>query len=607
MESSVATPEAPPYAGADPSLLETSYSPSGAVEYNVTFEEKDDPMGSPADGIGGAGVEQYRPRSSSEVAKDEIDSEPQAQLYIISEDGIFPADKVDLPTEKKSPYELVLGTNEQNKALQDIKTSEEPQQIEVLFTTKVNSQNQTEKHYSVQEFIPKGYDKEGRLQFEISSTLRVEVCKAEEEESAGETKEPETDASQSDALTPDSNQDPKESTNEKATKETTSEVLDNDGAPPATTPLNNSGTEATTGTHYQAEPQTDDEILEETTSRQIAQNPDEPSPTGGSPTAITPTEETGKATQGVAEPSIDTPVDATSSHAQLATIAKSPQTTSRPDRKKSSGTPALEPAVAEVADVSTATIAQTEQKPQTVAPLVINEASRPDVTRVQQESQPLVKPETVLVVAGPVKEQAIKLTGDNRQQVATPLQETAEPQADSPKLAENKVVDKTPPTMAVRTEETTEETTQNPIKATDIAPSILEFLETAYAINQTPPPMPVETIPRIPVREQEVSPQAKIKEGNGDLTITIKPANEILGVDNTFASVSFEGLSNNTSHIAVPMTNTLPHNQIDTLASSPTPPGHQPAKSDLVTYFTPLDKKRQKNKPTTLSPAGATV
>lgn len=611
MESSVATPEALSYTDIGHPSLETSYSPPDTVRYNVTFGDGGS-IDNPTDRMDKADSEQYKPRISSEIANDEIDSDPQAQLYTITENGIFPADKVDLPTEEKSLYELELKTNEQNKALQNIKTSEEPQQIKVLFATKVNSQNQTEKHHSVQVFTPKGYDENGRLQFEISSTLQVEVCEAEEEEPDSETEEPndraqepEADASQSDTLAPDNDQDPREGVGEERVDETTSDILDNDDATPATAPLGNSGTEATPEIHPRSEPQTTDEVLEETSSRQANQHPDQPSPTGGLPAAIVPTEETEKATQGLAESLTDTLADTASSRAQSATTAELPEETSLPSRKKPSETPISTPIVSKKIGTSS-TISHTEQKPQTVAPPAINEVSSQNTADARQGHQPVAKTETVSPVTEPAREQVIESAGDNRQQISTPRRETIEPQADSPKLVGNKTVDNNISTIT-RPGDTTEEIAPNPAKTANTEPSIREFLETARTINQTPPPTPMETIPEILARGQEASSQTQIEGLNGDLTITVRPANETLGANNAVAHVSFEGLPDNTSQTVFTTANTLPPDRIDILSSGHARSGYPPTATDLTAYFTPLDKKRQKNKPTTLSPAGATV
>lgn len=610
MESSVATQEALSYTDIGHPSSETSYSPPDTVRYNVTFGDGGS-IDNPTDRMDKADSEQYKPKNSSEIANDEIDSDPQSQLYIITEDGIFPADKVDLPTEEKSLYELELKTNEQNKALQDIKTSEEPQKIEVLFATKVNSQNQTEKHYSVQEFIPKGYDVKGRLQFEISSTLRVEVCEAEDEESAGEiketddlTQEPETDVNQLGALASDSDQDPKESAGGKDIGETMPDTLDNDDTP-AAAPPGNSGTEDTSEVYPQPKPQTTDEVLEETSSRQANQHPDQPSPAGGLPATIVPTEKTEKAAQGLAESLTDTLTDTAPSRTQSTTTAELPEETSLPSRKKPSETPISTPIVSKKI-VTSSTISHTERKPQTVAPPAINEVSSQNTADARQVHQPVTKTETVSPVTEPAKEQVIESAGDNRQQISTPRRETIEPQADSPKLVGDKTVDNNISTVT-RPGDTTEEIAPNPAKTANTEPSIREFLETARTINQTPPPTPMETIPEILARGQEASSQTQIEGLNGDLTITVRPANETLGANNAVAHVSFEGLPDNTSQTVVTTANTLPPDRIDILSSGHARSGYPPTATDLTAYFTPLDKKRQRNKPTTLSPAGATV
>ena len=177
MESSTAVADLPttsPFGG-EASLpyedFEKNY-PSNEQEpdYNVSFVEGED--------------EPEKPRDSSSVGHNEEDSKPQAQTYVITDEGVFPVDKADEPAEIRDRYELIQQSTEQKKIIEEIKTSTEQQHIEVLFKTVTNDQGQTEKHYSVQTFTPdEKPDPKGRRKFVLSSELRIDIIDREELES----------------------------------------------------------------------------------------------------------------------------------------------------------------------------------------------------------------------------------------------------------------------------------------------------------------------------------------------------------------------------------------------------------------------------------------
>ncbi len=141
-------------------------------------------------------------RPSSEVPRDAIDDNPQAQNYTIDKKTgkIFPADKVDLPDKERSSYELNKLSTDQLQAISSLKDGEaDPIEVKLLFKTTVLPNGGVEEQYSVQIYKPTGHDEHGRVQFEIGSNLLTIVKDPEESEeetaedgAAGKTKDKDT-------------------------------------------------------------------------------------------------------------------------------------------------------------------------------------------------------------------------------------------------------------------------------------------------------------------------------------------------------------------------------------------------------------------------------
>lgn len=127
-----------------------------------------------------------RPRRAPATSHETHDTEQRTQVckYIIDSNGrMFPADEIDntdLMDEEK--HELIIKDGNQEQAIAEMKATLKPQEAKVLFKTEVNDKGQIEKHYSVQVFTPGDIDSNGRLPFDLSSELLIEIEEPESRE-----------------------------------------------------------------------------------------------------------------------------------------------------------------------------------------------------------------------------------------------------------------------------------------------------------------------------------------------------------------------------------------------------------------------------------------
>lgn len=269
MESPAATVEAPAIPSGEGGIntpygdFEKKFSLGGEL-YSATFEEDSEPE---------------KPRKSSSVDRKEIDSEPQAQTYVITDKGVFPVDKADEPAEIRNAYELTQ-TAEQKKIIEEIKISTEQQHIEVLFKTVTNDQGQTEKHYSVQTFTPEEKpDPKGRQKFVLSSELRIDIVDKEELESESDGSE-EKSATTETKQVEDPQVDPVEKNQETETDEKSQTTKQTSQEPIKSEPKKPEAKEVHSANASSSPSDTPDTIPPSTAPRPDSE-PEEPTPTDG--------------------------------------------------------------------------------------------------------------------------------------------------------------------------------------------------------------------------------------------------------------------------------------------------------------------------------------
>ncbi|NCU29519.1 hypothetical protein EOM60_02820 [Candidatus Saccharibacteria bacterium] len=299
MESPAATVEAPAIPSGEGGIntpygdFEKKFSLGGEL-YSATFEEDSEPE---------------KPRKSSSVDRKEIDSEPQAQTYVITDKGVFPVDKADEPAEIRNAYELTQ-TAEQKKIIEEIKISTEQQHIEVLFKTVTNDQGQTEKHYSVQTFTPEEKpDPKGRQKFVLSSELRIDIVDKEELESESDGSE-EKSATTETKQVEDPQVDPVEKNQETETDEKSQTTKQTSQEPIKSEPKKPEAKEVHSANASSSPSDTPDTIPPSTAPRPDSE-PEDPTPTGeplGEPLRTADSPDTSKAGTTVNEqPELSTP------------------------------------------------------------------------------------------------------------------------------------------------------------------------------------------------------------------------------------------------------------------------------------------------------------